>query len=212
MEITESKIQQYSEMHTSPETELLARLNRETYARILFPRMLSGHHMGRMLSMISKMIHPEKILEIGTYTGYSAICLSEGLKEGGEIYTIEINSELEDMVIKYFREAGLDKTIKVYFGNAGEIIPELTDGFDLIFIDADKGNYSCYYDLVIDKLKPGGIILADNVLWSGKVIDTSQQDKDTRALRKFNDKVAEDSRVENVLIPVRDGLMMIRKI
>ena len=212
MKITNQKIQSYAEDHSSPEPDLLKRLNRETYTNMLFPRMLSGHHQGRFLSFISKMISPKTILEIGTYTGYSAICLAEGLQKGGILHTIEINEEFEDLSRKYFQESGLRKSIKLHFGNALEIIPDLHEIFDLVFIDADKENYITYYDQVMKKMNSGGIILADNVLWSGKVIDPEKKDKDTKALRKFNDYVMKDNHVENICVPVRDGMMIIHKL
>ena len=175
------------------------------------PRMLSGHFQGRLLSMFSKMVRPQRILEIGTYTGYSAICLAEGLTADGRLITIDINEELEDSVRKYFEQSGFGDRIDFRIGNATTIIPGLHEKFDLVFIDADKENYSRYFDLVIDNVNLNGIILADNVLWSGKVLD-EKPDKDTRAILDFNDKVSKDSRVESVLLPVRDGIMMLRKV
>jgi predicted O-methyltransferase YrrM len=176
--------------------------------------MLSGQVQGRFLSMISHMIKPEAILEIGTYTGYSAICMAEGIRAGGKLYTIDINEELEAMVRKYFKEAGLEEHIEYRIGNALDIIPSLDRMFDMVFIDADKENYLNYYHLVFDKVRTGGYIIADNVLWSGKVIENNNNktDKDTRALMNFNDYVHQDSRVENMLLPLRDGLMILRKI
>ncbi|MFC2126421.1 O-methyltransferase [Bacteroidota bacterium] len=212
MEIINKKIQSYMEEYSSPEPDLLKRLNRETYTNMLFPRMLSGHHQGRILSFISKMINPRSILEIGTYTGYSALCLAEGLRVGGMLHTIEINKEFEGLARKYFKESGFSKSIIQYFGNALEIIPDLHEVFDLVFIDADKENYTAYYEQVLELMNSSGIILADNVLWSGKVIDPEQNDKDTCALRQFNDYVLRDNRVENVCFPIRDGIMLIRKI
>lgn len=213
MDFLSPELQQYVTQHTSPEPELLQRLNRETHAKILMPRMLSGHLQGRVLAMISHMIRPKQILEIGTYTGYSALCLAEGLAPGGTLHTLDINEELEDLVRKYIAEAGLENKIKYYQGQALDIIPTLNYSFDLIFIDADKKNYSRYFDLVIDKVVPGGFILADNVLWSGKVVNEPGQktDKDTRAILDFNLKVQHDERVENVLLPLRDGLLLMRK-
>ncbi|TNE79574.1 MAG: O-methyltransferase [Bacteroidetes bacterium] len=213
MEFIDEKLAAYAENHTSPESELLAELNRETWAKVMMPRMLSGHIQGRLLSMFSKMIQPKAILEIGTYTGYSALCMAEGLAEGGMLYTIDINEELEDMVRRYIKEAGYEENIQFHIGNALEIIPSLPNHFDMVFIDADKENYANYYDLVFDKLRPGAYIIADNVLWSGKIIDEKElaKDKETRALDAFNKKVQEDPRVENILIPVRDGLMVARK-
>ena len=188
----------------------MKRINRETHLSVLMPRMLSGHLQGRVLSMISKMIKPKCVLEIGTYTGYSAICMAEGLAPEGRLITLDINEELESRVRSYFREAGIEDCVDYRIGDAREIIPTLTDQFDLVFIDADKSSYGLYFDLVIDKMNPGGIILADNVLWSGKVI-SDKPDKDTSAILEFNKKVHEDSRVENVLLPVRDGIMILRK-
>jgi caffeoyl-CoA O-methyltransferase len=211
MEFHDQELQHYAERHTSHESDLLRQINRETYVNVLKPRMLSGHLQGRLLSMISCMIRPEKILEIGTYTGYSAICLAEGLQPGGKLITIDINEELEERVRNYFNLANLQHVIDFRIGNAALVIPALTDEFDLIFIDADKENYAVYYDLVIDKVKPGGFILADNVLWSGKVL-LAEPDKDTRAILDFNKKIQDDPRVENVLLPIRDGIMMMRKL
>lgn len=213
MEFLDPGLAQYTEEHTSPEDKVLAELNRETNAHILMPRMLSGHLQGRVLSMISHMVKPKYILEIGTYTGYSAICLAEGLQEGGQVHTIDINDELMPLVNKYIAKASLQNKIIAHTGNALNIIPTLTPLFDIVFIDADKINYSNYFDLVIDKIPSGGFIIADNVLWSGKIIDPIEKmDNDTRALNSFNKKVHNDRRVENVLLPVRDGLLLIRKI
>ena len=213
MEFIDEELQQYCEAHTSPETEVLKKLNRETYAKIMMPRMLSGHIQGRTLAMFSQMLRPDNILEIGTYTGYSGICLAEGLTENGKLHTIDINDELEDFVRNYFAEAGIENKVNYLLGNAMEIIPTLTETFDLVFIDADKINYANYYDLVIDKVRSGGFIIADNVLWSGKVLEKYRKklDKDTEALLQFNEKVQQDERVENVLLPIRDGLLVMRK-
>jgi caffeoyl-CoA O-methyltransferase len=211
MDITPLEIQAYCEAHTSAESSLLKSINRDTHAQVLMPRMLSGHLQGRMLAMISQMIKPERVLEIGTYTGYSALCLAEGLTKTGKLITIDINEELEERVRKYFSQSTFEKQIDFKIGNALEIIPLLNETFDLVFIDADKQNYGRYYDLVIDKVRPGGFILADNVLWSGKIL-APDPDKDTRAVLEFNKKVAEDARVENVLLPVRDGVMVMRKV
>jgi caffeoyl-CoA O-methyltransferase len=211
MDFIPQGIQKYSEDHTSPESDLLKKINRDTNARVLMPRMLSGHMQGRILSMISKLVKPTTILEIGTYTGYSAICLAEGLQPGGKLITIDINEELENTVRSYFKESGFSNAIDYRIGNALEIIPTLKGSFDLVFIDADKENYGHYYDLVINHVPLGGYILADNVLWSGKVLD-AKPDKDTRAIIEFNRKIQDDTRVENVLLPVRDGIMVIRKI
>ena len=212
MDFLSEELQRYVEEHTTPETELLQKLNRETHAKVMRPRMLSGHLQGRILSIFSHMIKPENILEIGTYTGYSAICMAEGLKDGGKLYTLDINEELEAMVKSYFKEAGLEEKIDYRIGNALDIIPELNVSFDMVFIDADKVNYSNYFDLVIDKVSPGGFIIADNVLWSGKVVNDGKTDKDTQVILDFNTKMHNDERVENVLFPVRDGLMVMRKL
>jgi predicted O-methyltransferase YrrM len=211
MDFISPSIQKYAEDHTSPESDLLRTINRETHAKVLMPRMLSGHMQGRILSMISNMVKPMTILEIGTYTLYSAICLAEGLKPGGKLITIDINEELESSVRKFFNASGFGAAIDYRIGNALEIIPTLKGNFDLVFIDADKENYARYYDLVINHVPLGGYILADNVLWSGKVLD-DKPDKDTRAIKEFNRKVQEDAHVENVLLPVRDGIMVMRKI
>jgi len=211
MEITPIEIQQYAELHTSDENALLQKINRETNAHVLMPRMLSGHLQGRLLSMISCMVKPERILEIGTYTGYSALCLAEGLSATGKIITLDINEELESRVRNYFNQSEYKDKIEYTIGNALEIIPTLKETFDIVFIDADKINYSNYYDLVFDKLRFGGYILADNVLWSGKVL-APNADKDTQAILDFNKKVQEDARVQNVLLAVRDGIMVVKKI
>ena len=212
MEFLPEDIQRYVEEHTLAENPLLQKLNRDTHANVMMPRMLSGHVQGRVLSMLSHMIRPVNILEIGTYTGYSAICMAEGLAPEGKLYTIDINEELEDMVRHYFKEAGIDSKVEYIIGNALEVIPGLDVSFDLVFIDADKINYSNYFDLVIDKVRQGGFIIADNVLWSGKVVKQGKIDKDTQALLDFNANVHTDERVENVLFPVRDGLMILRKL
>lgn len=213
MEFIPKDISRYAENHTSPETSLLSDLNRDTYSNVLIPRMLSGHLQGRVLSMFSKMIRPQAILEIGTYTGYSALCMAEGLQEGGVLHTIDINEELETRIKKFVEQSPYADNINLHIGNALEIIPTLNESFDLVFIDADKDNYGRYYDMLIQRLPSGAIIIADNVLWSGKVINDSQlqKDKDTKALAEFNKQIQEDDRVENVLMPIRDGLMVIRK-
>jgi caffeoyl-CoA O-methyltransferase len=211
MEIIDPRLNSYAEQHTSPESEYLKAINRDTHVNVLMPRMLSGHLQGRVLSLISHMLKPRLVLEIGTYTGYSAICLAEGLQRGGKLITIDKNAELEDRVKKNITAAGASDRIELRIGKAHEIIPSLEGPFDLVFIDADKIRYSLYYDLVIDKLRPGGLILADNVLWDGKVLDESP-DKDTRAIQEFNQKVKSDPRVENVLLPIRDGIMVARRI
>jgi caffeoyl-CoA O-methyltransferase len=201
----------YIEGHTSEEPVVLQKLTRETYRDVLMPNMLSGHHQGRFLALLSHLIKPSAILEIGTFTGYSALCLAEGLQEDGKLYTIDINEELEDMVRSYISEAGFDNKIQQIIGNALTVIPSLSHTYDIVFIDADKVNYSNYFDLVIEKVKKGGLIIADNVLWKGKVIDDLQKDKDTMALKAFNEKVLNDVRVDNLILNIRDGLMLIRK-
>ncbi len=211
MDFLPEDLQKYVTEHTSVESELLRNVTRDTYAKVLMPRMLSGHVQGRFLSMLSCLIKPENILEVGTYTGYSAVCLAEGLQPEGKLVTIDVNEELESRVRGYFEDAGLTAKIDYHIGDAARIIPTLDIKFDLVFIDADKENYSVYYDLIFDKVKPGGLILADNVLWSGKVTKP-KPDKDTRALLQFNDRIMADPRVENLLLPLRDGIMMIRKI
>ena len=212
MEFIEPAISAYAEKHTSPESSVLQELNRETHARILMPRMLSGHLQGRVLSMISHMIKPKLILEIGTYTGYSAICLAEGLLPDGHLHTIDINDELQPLVKSYITKAGLENKITAHYGNALNLIPTLPGPFDLVFIDADKINYSNYYKLVFEKIHSGGYIIADNVLWSGKILEEKNKvDKDTRALIDFNEMISNDERVEKVLLPIRDGLMVVRK-
>jgi caffeoyl-CoA O-methyltransferase len=209
MEILNEDLQRYAEQHTSPESDLLKEINRDTHAHVLMPRMLSGHLQGRVLSMISHLLKPQRVLEIGTYTGYSALCLAEGLSPGGKLITIDINEELEKKVREHF--AQWQDKIEYKIGNALDIIPTLNEVFDLVFIDADKSNYIKYFDLVIDKIRPGGFVLADNVLWSGKVLNKNP-DNDTKSIIAFNQKIQHDSRVENVLLPIRDGIMMIRKL
>ena len=212
MEFIDPQLNDYAEQHTSPESELLQQINRETNLEVLMPRMLSGHLQGRILAMISKMVSPAYIVEIGTYTGYSAICMAEGLRKSGKLITIEYNEELQKRILGYFNESEFASLIDLRIGDAMQILPTLAKGIDLVFIDADKTNYLNYYNIIIDKLNPGGYILADNVLWSGKVIEkVNLDDADTIALKKFNTFVHEDERVENILMPVRDGLMLIRK-
>jgi caffeoyl-CoA O-methyltransferase len=203
-------LEKYVEAHIKPESEVLKKLNRDTHAGVLMPQMLSGHLQGNFLKMVSSMIAPSQVLEIGTYTGYSCICLAEGLTNDGSIHTIDVNEELHDMVKRYIKEAGIEKKVKTYIGNALNIIPTIKETFDLVFIDADKKNYSNYYDLVFEKVRKGGYIIADNVLWSGKVIEP-KADEDTKAIMAYNDKVTADKRVENVLVPIRDGVMIARK-
>ncbi|MEO8148438.1 MAG: O-methyltransferase [Bacteroidia bacterium] len=213
MNFLDSKLEQYIEHHTEDEAELLKKLNRDTYAHVLQPRMLSGHLQGRVLAMLSRMIKPSQILEIGTFTGYSALCLAEGLQKDGTLHTIDVNEELIDMVKKYVSESSYSEQIKIYTGEALKIIPTINYTFDLAFIDADKENYCNYFDLVIDKVRKGGYIIADNVLWSGNVIKPkNEQDDETESIVAYNKKVHEDKRVRNVLLPVRDGLMICEKL
>jgi len=212
MEFISEKIDQYVCEHTSPETELLADLNRQTHIKILQPRMLSGHFQGRLLTMFVKMIQPKHILEIGTYTGYSALSFLEGLDESAKITTIDCNIELEDFTRSFFKKSGRAHQIDYRLGDALEILPLIDPDYDLVFIDADKNNYLNYYEFVVEKIKSGGYIIADNVLWSGKVCDNpSKFDKDTLAIDAFNNFVQNDSRVENIMLPIRDGLTVIRK-
>ena len=212
MEFLPQDISDYTEKYTQEESNLLKELNRETHLKILTPRMLSGHLQGRVLSLISKLLRPKYILEIGTYTGYAALCMAEGLTEGGQLITIDRNEELKPILEKYLLQSNVSNQVDLRFGNAIDIIPTLEDGIDLVFIDADKPNYSNYFDLVIDKMNPGGLILADNVLWSGKVTgEIKPNDKSTKAIHAFNQKVHADNRVENVLLPIRDGIMALRK-
>lgn len=206
-------INRYAEAFTTPESKPLAALNRETHVKVEHANMLSGHVQGAILSMLSHMIRPKRVLEIGTYTGYSAICLAQGLTEDGHLHTIDVNEELQDMSFRYFCEAGLDNKITQHIGKAAEIIPALNEQFDLVFIDADKKGYSNYYDLVFDKVPVGGFILADNVLFEGEVtLPVEEQSGNAKAVDAFNKKVSTDKRVEHVLMPVRDGIMLIRKI
>lgn len=212
MEFLPAAIEAYALAHTSAESPLLAQLNRETHAKVLQSRMLSGHLQGRLLSLLSTMLRPRRILEIGTYTGYSALCLAEGLTDDGLLTTIDVNEELETFTRSYFEQSPFAKKIDFRIANAVTLIPTLNDTFDLVFIDADKLNYGLYYDLVFDKVRSGGVIIADNVLWSGKIIQTEKKpDKDTQALLDFNQKIHHDPRVSNVLLPVRDGLMVLWK-
>ena len=211
MEFIADEIDSYSLNHTEAEAELLAELNRETWANVMTPRMLSGHLQGRVLSMFSKIINPKNIIEVGTYTGYSALCMAEGLKNEGILHTLDINEEYTSIAKRYFNRSKYSKNIKQHLGNALDIIPKLECNFQLAFIDADKENYSAYFDLIIDKMDLYGYIIADNVLWSGKVTK-EKKDKETTALDLYNKKVLADPRVETVLLPIRDGLMVSRKI
>jgi len=213
MNFLPEEIERYVEDHTQAEPELLAQLNRETWQKIINPRMLSGHLQGRALSLFSKMIRPKYVLEIGTYTGYSALCLAEGLQEDGKLITIDINDELQSIQDKYFSQSPFGKKIERHFANALDIIPTLNYDFDIVFMDADKENYLNYYNLLIDKLKSGSYIMADNVLWSGKVTKPSNpKDIETQVMQELNNLMTKDERIENVLIPLRDGLMIARVI
>ncbi len=213
MDFLPEQLETYVENHTKPEPEILKKLNRETHAQIMMPQMLSGHVQGRFLKMLSCMISPSQVLEIGTFTGYSSLCIAEGIKEGGVIHTIDINEELTPIVTRYIKEAGAEKKIKTYTGNAVDIIPTINAVFDMVFIDADKKNYVKYYELIFDKVRKGGFILADNVLWSGKVVEqSSKNDEETKGIIEYNRMVMADKRVENVLVPIRDGIMIARKL
>lgn len=211
MHFLAEEIARYAEAHTSPEPPVLQALNRETHLKVLMPQMLSGHYQGMFLSMVSHLLQPLRILEIGTFTGYASICLCAGLQPNGLLHTIDMNEELCDMQDRYFENAGLTNQIVRHVGNALDIIPMLEETFDLVFIDADKVNYSNYYHLVFHKVRKNGFILADNVLWSGKVLHT-HKDKDTEAIHQFNTLVQADTRMENILLPIRDGILMARKI
>ncbi|MAX70874.1 MAG: methyltransferase [Flavobacteriaceae bacterium] len=206
------KLDHYVVEHSEQEPQLLQELTRETYQKILQPIMLSGPYQGRVLSMISKLVRPKTILELGTFTGYATLCLAEGLQKDGKIHTIDINEELHDFQRKYFDKSGFGEQIIQHTGSALDIIPSLDMSFDLVFIDADKPNYSNYFHLIIDKLNPGGIILSDNVLWHGKVVEPlNDKDKSTKAVLDYNTLLKTDKRVETVLLPIRDGLTISRK-
>jgi caffeoyl-CoA O-methyltransferase len=208
-----TELEKYLLAHTGAESKLRYELDRQTHLQTRVPRMLSGHLQGNILKMFSQMIRPENILEIGTFTGYSALCLAEGLSETGKLITIEINDELADVAQSFFEKSTFAHKIEFIIGDAMQIIPKLEQSFDLVFIDADKHAYIDYYQMVLPKLRPGGFIIADNVLWDGKVYDKRfENDADTKALMKFNDFVQNDERVENVIFPVRDGFSLIRKL
>lgn len=212
MEFIDEKLDQYVCLHTSDESQLLKELNRQTHLKVLQPRMLSGHFQGRLLSMISKLLQPKRILEIGTYTGYSALCLAEGLHGEGKLTTIDVNAELNAFVKSFVDQSQYSQQIELIVGDAMQLIPELDEEFDLVFIDADKKNYLNYYQLVFDKVRSGGILLTDNVLWSGKVIQAlKDNDKETKIIMEFNEFVKNDTRVETILLPIRDGIMLTRK-
>ena len=211
-DIVNNKIEDYIRKNSSKEPEVLKDLNKETYLKVLNPRMLSGHLQGRFLSIITKLIKPKKILEIGTYTGYSAICMAEGLIENGIIHTIDINEELVSIQNKYFAKSKCNNSIIQHVGDARNIIKSINEKFDLVFLDADKENYIEYFKLVIEKVKKGGLIIADNVLWTGKVVEPDKDDDElTQYLIDFNKMINEDDRVENIILPLRDGLNIILK-
>jgi predicted O-methyltransferase YrrM len=211
MHFLPEKLDEYVVKHTQEEPQILYELTRETWQKVLNPRMLSGAFQGRVLSMITKLVNPSTILEIGTYTGYSALCMAEGLAKDGMIHTIDKNEELVSLQDKYFEKAGVKNQIEQYVGNALEIIPTIDTTYDLVFIDADKSNYINYFNLIIDKMNPGGIILSDNVLWSGKVIEKlDPKDLDTKVLLEYNALLNSDDRIETVLLPIRDGLTVSR--
>ncbi len=199
--------------HTTPADSLLNELERQTHVKVLRPQMVSGHIQGKTLEMLSLMIKPERILELGTFTGYSAICLAKGLTSDGLLYTIDINDELESFANSFFNRSAFAQKIKFIVGDALKIVPEIDELFDLVFIDADKRQYPEYYNLIFDKVKPGGFIIADDVLWYGKInTEIINNDAYTIGLQKFNDIVASDSRVQNIILPIRDGLMVIQKL
>jgi len=212
MEFITKDLSDYCENNTSAETEILAQLNRETHLKVVSPRMLSGHLQGRFLSFISKLKQPKLIVEIGTYTGYSALCLAEGLAENGKLVSIDVNEETSSFANTFISKTDYANKIDLVLADAKEYIPTIKEPIDLVFIDADKKNYLNYYHLVIDKLNPSGLIIADNVLWSGKItMPEKDMDRETLALHQFNQFVQQDSRVENILLPIRDGLMVVRK-
>lgn len=211
MNFVSEEINAYCEAFSKPQSNVLKELERETHLKMLYPQMLSGHLQGKFLGMISAMLKPKAILELGTFTGYSAICLASGLSDDGALHTIEAEEEMEATILRYFKKAGAEKKITLHIGRAAEIIPTLNLQFDLVFIDADKESYPTYYDLVFDKVRKGGFILADNALWSGKVLN-EKQDAETKGIHGFNEKILHDTRVENVLLPLRDGVMLVRKL
>ena len=211
MQTIANALLEYTELHSTGESKLLEKLRRETFQKVLHPRMLSGPLQGRLLSLISKLIQPKKILELGTYTGYATLCLSEGLVQDGDIHTIDKNEELIAIQNKYFKASGRHSNIHQHLGEALSIIPQLEGPFDLVFIDADKENTQAYFDLCMERVPSGGLILTDNVLWNGKVLDSADKDdRDTLALQEFNHKVANDSRVESLMLPLRDGITLSR--
>ena len=210
MNFISSKLQQYIDEHSAEESDLLKALDRETHQKVLQPRMLSGSYQGRLLALLAKIIEPKKILEVGTYTGYATLCMAEGLATGGSIDTIDYNEELSDIQRRYFDQSSYRSQIIQHLGEAKDVIKTLTGPYDLVFLDADKENYPHYFDLIIDKLETGGVILSDNVLWSGKVLEKAA-DEATSALQEYNHKINTDARVETIILPIRDGLTITRK-
>ena len=210
MELINETLKAYLEHYCEPEPKMLKEIDRETNLKVLMPRMVSGHYQGRVISLLTKLVRPERVLEIGTFTGYATLCFAEGLSKSGKIITLDINEELEDRVRESFANSGYGKQIDYRIGNASDIIPGLQEVFDMVFIDADKKSNFTYYELVFDKVRPGGLIIVDNVLWSGKVLD-NKSDKDTTNIVNFNDQILADNRVEKLILPVRDGLFIIRK-
>ena len=208
----DKKLEQYLARHSSPEDPVLEDLSRQTYIRFVNPNMITGLIQGKLLEFISVMLKPGLALEIGTYTGYSAICLAKGLKQGGKLYTIEINDELKEFSHSYFFKAGLESSIIQINGRAQDIIPEMKQTFDLVYIDGDKREYTEYYNIVIDKIKSGGFIIADNVLWGNKVLDNNNKDPQTRGINEFNEMIRKQTNIEKLILPVRDGVMLIRKL
>jgi len=211
MQFLPPEIDAYTMAHTSPEPPLLAALDRETHLRVLYPRMLSGHLQGRALAMFAQMMQPKRILEIGAYTGYSCLCLAEGLASDGHLHTIEIDEEREAQLLPYIAQAGLSDRVTVHFGNALDIIPALHETWDLVFLDADKQHYLRYYEMVLPLMRPGGLLLADNVLWSGRILEEKPTDKEITGLQAFNQALVRDERVSCVMLPLRDGMTMARK-
>ncbi|MDG1831258.1 MAG: O-methyltransferase [Flavobacteriaceae bacterium] len=211
-EFINKDILNYVELNSQQEPTLLKELNKETNLKILNPRMLCSSYQGRVLSIISKIIRPKNVLEIGTYTGYSALCIAEGLEKNGIIHTIDINEELKEIQNKYFKKSGFGNQIQQHIGNAIEIIPKINECFDFVYLDADKENYNEYFDLIIDKIVSGGVLICDNVLWSGKVLNTNHKDLITEKLIEFNQLVKKDKRLDSIILPIRDGLSICRKI
>jgi caffeoyl-CoA O-methyltransferase len=205
------KVQEYVEGMTTPETDVLYQLKRETFLKAPSPQMVSGHYQGRLLTMITQMIRPKRVLEVGTFTGYTAICFGMGLPEDGQVHTIEVNEERETIIRKYLEKAEMQDKVTLYIGDAKEVIPTIDEMFDLVFIDASKMEYDTYFDLIFEKVRSGGFIMSDNVLWYGKVLE-EKKDKKTAAIHDFNVRIQEDERVENILLPMMDGIMIARKI